>query len=509
MTRPTVTLSHLLLALSLLACGEDAPEMTTNNTTTDGGSTTTAAALTWPVVETGQEACYDTSTAVACADAGAALHGQDAQYQGFAFDLVNNGDGTVSDRVTGLMWRRDPGEKLTWDQAVAGAATFDLAGYDDWRLPTIHELYSLMDFRGLDPSGLESGEVTLKPFIDDEAFVFSYGDEAAGERLIDAQFATRTLYTGEVMSGQEAMFGVNFADGRIKGYPTAPLPGQPDGKLFFVLYVRGGDGYGVHDYEDHGDGTISDHATGLMWQRDDSEVGMRWEEALSYCEGLELSGHDDWRLPNAKELHTLIDVTRSPDHTDTAAIDPLFQVTHVTNEAGADDCPFYWTSTTHANPRDGHEGANAAYLAFGRAMGYFNGAWQDVHGAGAQRSDPKVGDPDDYPTGHGPQGDAIRVLNFARCVRLGATLDPNAGATPAGGSGANTTAPPVGPTACDSASDCLAPPACPPGAAGCDCLPEPGDGDLVCMPVCERDSDCPEPPDVTLSCSPDGVCVPR
>ena len=43
--------------------------------------------------------------------------------------------------------------------------------------------------------------------------------------------------------------------------------------------------------------------------------------------------------------------------------------------------------------------------------------WQDVPGAGAQRSDPKNGDPNDYPTGHGPQGDAIRIQNYVRCVR--------------------------------------------------------------------------------------------
>ena len=50
-------------------------------------------------------------------------------------------------------------------------------------------------------------------------------------------------------------------------------------------------------------------------------------------------------------------------------------------------------------------------------MGYFNGVWQDVHGAGAQRSDPKTGSADDYPYGHGPQGDAIRIQNFVRLVR--------------------------------------------------------------------------------------------
>jgi len=41
----------------------------------------------------------------------------------------------------------------------------------------------------------------------------------------------------------------------------------------------------------------------------------------------------------------------------------------------------------------------------------------DVHGAGAQRSDPKVGDPANWPHGHGPQGDVIRIYNYVRLVR--------------------------------------------------------------------------------------------
>jgi hypothetical protein len=45
-----------------------------------------------------------------------------------------------------------------------------------------------------------------------------------------------------------------------------------------------------------------------------------------------------------------------------------------------------------------------------------NGEWMDVHGAGAQRSDPKSGDPDNYGN-DAPQGDAIRVYNYVRPVR--------------------------------------------------------------------------------------------
>lgn len=47
----------------------------------------------------------------------------------------------------------------------------------------------------------------------------------------------------------------------------------------------------------------------------------------------------------------------------------------------------------------------------------------DVHGAGAQRSDLKVGNPDDYPYGFGPQGDVIRIYNYVRLVRNSSSSD--------------------------------------------------------------------------------------
>ena len=52
------------------------------------------------------------------------------------------------------------------------------------------------------------------------------------------------------------MFGVNFADGRIKGYPTGSMPGRGE-KRFHVMYVRGNTDYGRNDFVDNGDGTVS------------------------------------------------------------------------------------------------------------------------------------------------------------------------------------------------------------------------------------------------------------
>lgn len=94
----------------------------------------------------------------------------------------------------------------------------------------------------------------------------------------------------------------------------------------------------------------------------------------------------------------------------------MFNVTSIVNEAGQIDYPCYWSSTTHANWTVS-PGTYGVYVAFGRAMGFMDGGWVDVHGAGAQRSDPKSGNPADYPTGHGPQGDAIRIYNYVRVVR--------------------------------------------------------------------------------------------
>ena len=124
------------------------------------------------------------------------------------------------------------------------------------------------------------------------------------------------------------------------------------GPRHLVRCVRG-ESYGVNDFVDNGDGTITDQATGLMWAQADSGSGMDWEHALAYAQTQNAAnylGHSDWRLPNTKELQSLVDYTRSPGATDPAnvgpAIDPLFSCTAITNEAGDADYPWYWTSTS-------------------------------------------------------------------------------------------------------------------------------------------------------------------
>ncbi len=385
------------------------------------------------VVDTGQSACYAEPLEMTCPAAGEAYYGQDAQYSGKSPSYTLSSDGmTVVDDNTGLTWQRSPDtdrdgdvdidDELTWTQAQAYPATLNAekyGGYDDWRLPSIKELYSLIDFSGTDPSGYEGADTSgLVPFIDTTYFDFAYGDTNAGKRVIDAQYASDTLSVSTVNG--EQLFGVNFADGRIKGYFTT-AGGRA--QVFFMKCVRG-DVYGVNDFVDNGDNTVTDQNTGLMWMQNDSGVAYDWAAALAYAENLSFAGHDDWRLPNAKELQGIVDYTRSPSTTGSAAIDPLFNSTAITDAEGGANYAYYWTGTTHVkwiSLSPGH----AAYVAFGEALGWTQatpgGAYEllDWHGAGAQRSDPKSGDAAAYPHGHGPQLDVIRIQNYVRCVRDG------------------------------------------------------------------------------------------
>jgi hypothetical protein len=381
----------------------------------------------YKIVDTNQITFYNNSNEIVAPIVGESFYGQDAHFDGYQPSYTDNGDGTVTDLNTNLMWQKAVSEKMTFDEALAGADTFSLADYDDWRLPTIKELYSLILFSGVDPSGWEGDDIDLlTPFIDTAIFEFEYGDESIGERIIDAQYWSSTVYVSTTMNGDETAFGVNFADGRIKGYPAEPVgpPGQEFIMTSFVKYVRGSE-YGVNDFIDNGAGTITDQETGLMWTQDDSETGLNWEEALSWVVQKNTENYldyNDWRLPNAKELQGIVDYTRSPETTNSAAIDPLFTCSVIADEGGGDNYPFYWAGTTHANTQV--NGKYAVYISFGEALGWMemppnSGNFQlvDVHGAGAQRSDPKFGDPDDWPYGHGPQGDVIRIYNHIRLVR--------------------------------------------------------------------------------------------
>ena len=113
-----------------------------------------------------------------------------------------------------------------------------------------------------------------------------------------------------------------------------------------TIYQAGDDGTYKQGYPktgarftDNGDGTITDNATGLMWAKDGNGAGcnsgakIAWSAAITWAEGLTFATHDDWRLPNVKELQSIVDYGTST---------PAINTTYFPNT----QFNYYWSSTT-------------------------------------------------------------------------------------------------------------------------------------------------------------------
>jgi hypothetical protein len=396
----------ILLTISLAGCKkDDTPTITGDLQVVPREA---AYAGCYPVVGTSQTKCWDSAGNIITPVLSEAFYGQDSQFEHITPVYTKSSDGlTVKDEVSGLTWQKTyekptSGGMYYWAETqteVDNLNNQNYGGYNDWRVPTIKELYSLWN-----------GSVGW-PYIDTTYFDIVYTDE---QDLSHAIFWSSDKYTGVLgnisgghgeAAGDELTFGVNFGTGHIKAYSIS------SGPMHQVRCVRGNLAFGVNLFQNNNDGTISDLATNLMWQQSDNGSGMDWEHALAYAQtqnNANYLGHNDWRLPNTKELQSLVDYTRSPYATSSAnvgpAINALFSCTSILNDGGKADYPYYWTSTSAiANPTDSY--TNAWYVAFGQAE---NGSGEDLHGAGAVRFDKKT-----VGTGEGEE----RVLNYVRLVR--------------------------------------------------------------------------------------------
>ena len=164
-------------------------------------------------------------------------------------------------------------------------------------LPAIWELLGLADYETAPPEAIDT--------------IFTNADAAAYWTSTTADWNTSFRWI------------VGFGDGSA----GAVLNTNPS----FFRCVRKNQLAGP-DLYDHLDGTILNKTNGLVWQQEEGGT-MDWEAALSYCENLELAQRDDWRLPNVKELQSLIDHTAN-----TPALDTVFF-------PGVNSAE-YWTSTT-------------------------------------------------------------------------------------------------------------------------------------------------------------------
>ncbi|MEN7982548.1 MAG: DUF1566 domain-containing protein [Nanoarchaeota archaeon] len=254
--------------------------------------------VTRKLPDTGQTSCYDGSgNIITCPFPNQPL-AQDGSYAANPPSYTNNGDGTVTDNNTGLVWQQsDDNYSYAFLEAVNYCDNLTLAGYLDWRMPEVMELQYIVN----------SG--TYYPAINS---VFSGTDYG--------YYWTFTSY--------KYYSWLNWIVGFIRGfvyYDTSHLSHS-----YPVRCVRGAKASVV--FSNNEEGIINDLSTGLSWQQ--GEGGAKtWESALLYCENFVLAGKSDWRLPNRIELATIVDYSR---------YNPSINTFYFSNAISSN----YWSSTT-------------------------------------------------------------------------------------------------------------------------------------------------------------------
>lgn len=284
--------------------------------------------------KTGQTKCYDSYGAeISCTGTG-----QDGEIQaGVAWPSprFSVGMDCVIDNLTGLIWSRNgnlAGITMTWADALAYANGLSLCGYTDWRLPNINEMESLSHAEGETEEWLEAQGFTNVVRTNPH-----YWSSTTSARLTGWAWRTGVDRNGlpTILRKTNALYGLVWP---VRGGTTSPAAvwrtGQADchdsaGALIACADTgqdgeyRAGVVWPAMRFTDHGDGTVTDELTGLMWTADAKTPGpggcypgltKGWESGFDYIKCLNTRvylGYSDWRIPNIKEIRSLVDYSRT------------------------------------------------------------------------------------------------------------------------------------------------------------------------------------------------------
>ncbi|MFZ4858968.1 MAG: putative Ig domain-containing protein [Desulfuromonadaceae bacterium] len=311
-----------------------------------------------PVPQTGQTLCFNSIGAeIPCAGTG-----QDGDIKsGVAWPdprFSDNGNGTVSDNLTGLMWTKDanapgptacaPAVLKTWQGALDYAACLNAnsyLGYADWRVPSIRELGGLMDTSRFSPA-LTAGH----PFgvIQDSSGYWSsstyYGTDSAWVVI---------MYSGNLNSYTKTTRAGHVWPVRSGELSNTPAPTPKTGQT--SIYAAHDDGAlqtGVAipspRFTDNLDGSVTDNLTGLTWLKNaNCFADQTWDIALDKsntlasgsCGLTDGSEAGNWRLPNKNELWSLVDYGCS---------NPALTVDHPFSNVQS-GINYYWSSSNLAS----------------------------------------------------------------------------------------------------------------------------------------------------------------
>jgi YD repeat-containing protein len=210
----------------------------------------------------------------------------------------------ITDELTGLMWARSPeGVQKNWINALGYSNNLNLCGYADWRLPNVNELESLT----------QAGQANGAAWLNNQGFSNA---QAAGYWTSTAYAMWLTsAWTVDMMDGVVA--DLDKASGAyvlpVRGTTSMPAKLWKTGQTFLSFAgddgdVQAGVTWPAPRFELDGSGNcITDNLTGLTWLRSPDNTKRTWQEALAYANTLNLCGLADWRLPNRKEIRSLVD----------------------------------------------------------------------------------------------------------------------------------------------------------------------------------------------------------
>jgi len=191
--------------------------------------------------------------------------------------FTQNGDGTITDAQTQRLWQEGAsGSGLSWVQAKAYCQSLTLANQGDWRLPTMAELSTLLDFA----KNMPAAAAAFAPTTTNDAYW------TAGTLKWTTTTGWALLFSNGAAYAYDATKTGRARCVRTLGDATPPAPR-------FVV--------------DAAAGTVDDTLAKVTWQRDGLTSGLlKWPAAWPYCTGLDLDGKG-WRLPTVTELMGLVD----------------------------------------------------------------------------------------------------------------------------------------------------------------------------------------------------------
>lgn len=297
---------------------------------------------------------------------------------------VDNGDGTISDNLTGLMWLQDANcfGSQSWFGGLGAVAAFNTtpgayacrnytASYGDWRMPNINELATFWTIvpggtsfpamiQGLGFTRVQSGYYLSSTMNAGNPFYpwgiyfggNSYLTNSGGEFLLPVRGSgdgpARVWRTG--VEKCYAQYGAECICG------AAECPAGQDGNL------KAGAPWPSPRLVDNQDGTVSDNLTGLMWLKDANCMAtnypgfdaddpaadgkVTWQHALDFVAAINAgayplcaAGRQDWRLPNIVEMHSLNDYSQGA-----SSPEPALPAGHPFS--GIDSSSLFHTSTS-------------------------------------------------------------------------------------------------------------------------------------------------------------------